>query len=139
MITVTAAIIEKEGHIFAARRKPGIHLAGYWEFPGGKLEPGETEKQCLARELQEEFGVECEVGEFMEESVYDYGSKIILLRGYRVHHLRGAYQCRDHDKIGWLTVEELPYLKWAPADIPLVQKLLEDYLIPAHPPPIKEG
>lgn len=138
MITVTAAIIEKEGRIFAARRKPGSHLAGYWEFPGGKLEPGETEKECLTRELREEFGVECEVGEFIKESVYDYGSKIIQLRGYRVRHLRGTYQCRDHDKIGWFTVEKLPSLKWAPADTPLLQKLLEDFQIPATLPSIKK-
>lgn len=134
MITVTAAIIEKEGSIFVARRKPGSHLAGYWEFPGGKLEPGESEKQCLARELLEEFGIECEVGEFIKESVYDYGSKIIQLRAYRVRHLRGTYQYRDHDKMGWLTVEELPSLKWAPADIPLVEKLLEDFQIAAALP-----
>ena len=51
MILVTAAIIEKNGLVLAARRKPGCHLAGYWEFPGGKIEAGETKKQCLAREL----------------------------------------------------------------------------------------
>jgi mutator protein MutT len=131
MITVTAAIIEKKGRILAARRKPGSHLAGCWEFPGGKLEPDETEKECLARELREEFGIESLVGEFLEESVYDYGSKIIRLRGYRVVHLGGTFQCRDHDQIVWLPVEELPSLNWAPADIPLMQQLVEESQIAA--------
>jgi len=127
MITVTAAIIEKNGLILAARRKPGSHLAGYWEFPGGKVEDGETREQCLARELEEEFGIDCQVGEFLAESIYDYGTKVIRLIGYRVQHLGGSFHCRDHDQIIWLPVRELPSLKWAPADIPLVKKLQKSY------------
>ncbi|GAB6192921.1 NUDIX domain-containing protein [Desulfocastanea catecholica] len=126
MITVTAAIIEKDGLILAARRKPGSHLAGYWEFPGGKLEPGETEKQCLARELREEFDIHCRVNDFLAESIYDDGMKVIRLLGYRVRHLGGSFQCRDHDRIVWLPIEELQTLTWAPADIVLVEKLVEE-------------
>jgi 8-oxo-dGTP diphosphatase len=125
MITVTAAIIEKNGLILAARRKAGSHLAGYWEFPGGKLEAEETERECLARELHEEFDIRCLVGDFFAESVYDYGTKVIRLLGYRVRHLGGTFRCRDHDRIIWLPVHQLHSLKWAPADIPLVEKLVE--------------
>lgn len=127
MITVTAAIIEKDGLFLAARRKPGSHLAGYWEFPGGKLEPGETEKECLARELHEEFEIHCRVGDFLAESIYDDGMKVIRLLGYHVRHLSGTFQYRDHDRIVWLPVDKLQTLVWAPADIVLVAKLLQDH------------
>jgi 8-oxo-dGTP diphosphatase len=134
MITVTAAIIEKDGLILAARRKPGRHLAGYWEFPGGKLEPEETEKECLARELREEFDILCTVEDFFAESIYEYetppkSTKIVRLLSYRVRHLSGVFQCRDHDLIVWLPVHELLSLKWSPADVPLVEKLQEEYQI----------
>jgi mutator protein MutT len=125
IIQVTAAIIEKNGRILAARRKSGSHLAGYWEFPGGKIEPNETEEECLARELWEEFGIRCIIGDFFAESIYDYQSKVIRLLSYRVQHLSGTFQCRDHDQIVWLPVHQLHSLTWAPADIPLVKKLQE--------------
>jgi 8-oxo-dGTP diphosphatase len=150
MITVTAAIIEKDGLVLAARRKAGRHLAGYWEFPGGKLEPEETEKECLARELLEEFDILCIVGDFFAESIYKYeiptgkeedcfppnkpannpqGTKIIRLLSYRVRHQSGVFQCRDHDLIVWLPVQELLSLNWSPADVPLVKKLQEEFQI----------
>ncbi len=112
-----------------ARRKSGRHLAGYWEFPGGKIEADETNEQCLARELWEEFGIRCVVGDFFAESIYEYDTKIIRLLCYRVRHLNGTFQCRDHDQIEWLPVNELTSLKWAPADLPIVAKLQEEYQI----------
>ncbi len=153
MITVTAAIIEKDGLVLAARRKPGRHLAGYWEFPGGKLESEETEKQCLARELLEEFDILCTVGDFFAESIYEYetspekeadrfspnkpankqGSKTIRLISYRVRHQSGIFQYRDHDLIVWLPVNQLQSLKWSPADVPLVEKLQKEYQRAGNP------
>ncbi len=129
MITVTAAIIEQNGLILAARRKPGCHLAGFWEYPGGKLEANETNEECLARELWEEFGIKCAVLNYFGESIYDYKTKIIRLLAYRVQHLSGTFQCRDHDQILWLPVEELMSLSWAPADIPLVEQLQEEHQV----------
>lgn len=125
MILVTAAIIEKEGRILAARRGQGMHLEGFWEFPGGKLEDGELPEECLARELYEELGVLVTVGSFFAESVFDYGNKIVKLLAYRVAHVSGEFQLEDHDKLAWLPADELHTLKWAPADIPLVEKLQE--------------
>lgn len=153
MITVTAAIIEKDGLVLAARRKSGRHLAGYWEFPGGKLEPEETEKECLARELLEEFDILCTIGDFFAESIYEYGTspekekdcfspgkpankqgtKVIRLISYRVRHQSGVFQCRDHDLIVWLPVDELQSLKWSPADVPLVKKLQKEYQKAGNP------
>ena len=127
MLKVAAAIIEKDGFIFAARKKDGLHLAGYWEFPGGKIEPGETPEECLTRELWEEFGVRCEIGGFLGESIHDYGNKVIKLLGYFATHIDGAFRLSDHDAIRWLLPSELAGFCWAPADVPLVSKLQEKY------------
>jgi mutator protein MutT len=121
-IDVTAAIIVKDNKVFAARRKAGAHLAGFWEFPGGKLEAGETTEQCLARELQEEFQITTRVGAFVGESVYDYGTKIVRLMAYQVEHLSGDFELIDHDELRWLALDDLNSVEWAPADIPLVEQ-----------------
>lgn len=120
-IDVAAAIILKDNQVFAARRKPGIHLAGYWELPGGKVEQGESPEECLYRELQEELCVTTKVGQYIGESVYDYGTKVIRLLGYQVEHIDGSFQLNDHDELRWLAARELGSVKWAPADIPLVE------------------
>ena len=120
MITVTAGIIEKNKLVFAARNKPGKHLAGLWELPGGKLEPDETPEECLARELFEEFGIVVRIGDYFAESRYDYGDKSIKLLAYFVTHLHGEFVLRDHDQMIWLPAEELTSLEWAPADVPLI-------------------
>ena len=84
VIEVVAAIIQRDEKYFVARRKTGKHLEGFWEFPGGKIEEGESPENSLQRELQEEFGVTVEVGAFLGENTHDYGSAIIRLRAYRV-------------------------------------------------------
>ncbi len=122
MIDVAAAIIERDGRVLAARRRPGIHLAGCWEFPGGKVEPGETPQACLVRELQEELGVQAQIGAFVGESVYDYGGKVVRLLAYRVGQVAGELHPVDHDALRWLLPDELPTLPWAPADVPLVEQ-----------------
>jgi mutator protein MutT len=121
LINVAAAIIEKDGLVLAARRKPGGHMAGLWEFPGGKIEPGETPQQCLIRELQEEFTITASVGQMVGESVYHYQSTSIRLLAYRAVHVAGEFELLDHDKLIWLVPEQLDQLEWAPADIPLVK------------------
>lgn len=119
-IDVAAAIIVKDNKIFAARRKPGVHLAGFWEFPGGKLEAGESAEECLVRELEEELKITTHVGAFVGESVYDYGSKVVRLMAYQVEHLAGDFELIDHDALRWLGLDELESVQWAPADISLV-------------------
>mgnify|MGYP001548874032 CR=1 FL=1 len=120
-IDVVAAIIVKNNQVFAARRKTGIHLAGYWELPGGKLEHGETPEQCLLRELQEELSITTKIGRYIGESLYDYGTKVIRLIAYQVEHIEGRFQLIEHDELRWLSVEELETVEWAPADIPIVE------------------
>lgn len=70
-VNVTAAIIADGYNVLAAKRSTGKHLAGQWGFPGGKIEPGETQEQCLKRELKEGFSIESEIGEFVAESIFD--------------------------------------------------------------------
>ena len=91
-----------------------------WEFPGGKLENGESPESCLARELTEEFGIETKVGRYLGESVHDYGVKTIKLLAYHVIHISGDFCLSDHDELRWLSRAELYDVEWAPADIPLL-------------------
>lgn len=121
MIEVTAAILEDENRIMIARRKAGKHLAGYWEFPGGKIEQNETPEQCLIREIKEEFLVDIEVKEFVGESIFNYPEKDVKLLGYCCAIINGELLPQDHDKIEWVTFQEITNFKMAPADIPLIE------------------
>lgn len=123
MKQVTAAVIEKDGKILLARRKEGDALAGKWEFPGGKLEPGETPQACLRRELMEEFGVETEIGPFVCASEFDYKHNHIELLVYRAAHLSGEFKLNDHSAIAWVSLAELDNYDLASADIPVVAAL----------------
>jgi mutator protein MutT len=122
-IDVTAAIIEKDGKILIAQRKKGKHLEGKWEFPGGKVESGETPEECLKRELLEEFGIEVEIRDLIGNSEFDYGDKHIRLLGYRAQHLSGEFQLHDHDDMKWIRLEEFAHYDFAPADLPLIDTL----------------
>jgi 8-oxo-dGTP diphosphatase len=120
MIRVTAAIIEKGDKILIARRKEGKLLAGYWEFPGGKIEAGESPEACLQRELFEEFAIQSEVKEFIADSIYQYPMFTIQLLGYRVIHLNGDFKLTDHDRLEWVTLNEIDNFQLAPADLPIL-------------------
>lgn len=124
MKQVTAAVIEKGGKILIAQRKAGDALAGKWEFPGGKLEPGETPEACLRRELMEEFGVDTKIGRFVCSSKFEYKHNHIELLVYRAEHLAGEFQLRDHASIEWVAPRELPKYDFASADIPVVNLLV---------------
>ena len=120
IISVTAAVIVKSGKVLAARRGPGKHLEGHWEFPGGKVEGLETPEHCLERELAEEFAIMSRIGALIGESLYDYGDKIVRLLAFEVEHISGEFELIDHEEIRWLTFDELYSVNWAPADIPIV-------------------
>ena len=124
MKDVTAAIIEKEGKILIARRKQGLYLAGKWEFPGGKVEKGETPEACLRRELREEFGIEVELGDFITASEFDYGDIHIRLLAYHVYYRSGDFILTDHSEVHWVLKSELMNYDFAEADKPIVLRLL---------------
>lgn len=128
MIDVVAAILKnEENKILIARKKEGKSLAGYWEFPGGKIEKGETPEESLVRELKEEMGVKIKVGECFGENIHDYGSFKIKLIGFIGEIEKGEIVLKDHDKYEWVDKYELKEFSFAPADVPFVEKILRDY------------
>lgn len=122
VVNVAAGIILKGNLILAARRKVGLHLGGFWEFPGGKVELGESPENCLVRELREEFSIETAIVNYVGENLHSYDDKTIRLIAYQVKHICGEFLLTDHDDIKWLKIDELNDLKWAPADIPLIEQ-----------------
>ncbi len=125
MKQVTAAVIEKNGKILLAQRKQGDTLAGKWEFPGGKIEPGETPEVCLRRELREEFGVDTKIGAFICSSKFEYKHLPVELLVYRAEHLSGEFKLHEHDRIEWVAPGELANYDLSSADIPVVGELLK--------------
>ena len=124
IVRVTAAILEKDGKILIAKRETGDELfAGLWEFPGGKVEEGETPKECMARELKEELDIEVEVGELITSNKHKYPHGIFELLAYRVKHISGEIVLNDHDEIKWVTFNEMPNFDFPPADIPIINYL----------------
>lgn len=123
-IDVTAAVLSHNDNILIARRPPSCHLAGYWEFPGGKIEAGETPEICLKRELYEEFNIIADIHDFITESCFDYGSKQIRLLAYHATYCSGTFTLKDHDKLEWVTLADMKNYQFAPADIPIIDHLL---------------
>lgn len=123
MKKVTAAIIINNGKILIAQRAENQKLAGKWEFPGGKIEPGETPEECLKREINEELGIDIEVNDFFDESTYKYDTGAIRLLAYKSRWIDGEYKLTVHSQIKWVKPHELENYEFAPADIPFVNKL----------------
>ncbi len=122
-IQVAAAIIERDGRVLVARRAPGRHMAGHWEFPGGKLEPGETPQACIVRELAEELGVAVVAGEVIMESRHAYPGGEIELIAVAVRLEGGELRLTDHDALDWLEPHALTGIALAPADVPIAEAL----------------
>ena len=123
MKEVTAAIILKDNLVLIAQRAPDENIAGKWEFPGGKIEPGETPQECLKREIKEELDVDIEVLDFFGESIYTYHSGTIKLMAFWCKWISGDFTLKVHSRILWVNRHELDLYDFAPADIPLVEKL----------------
>ena len=123
VINVVAAAIKKDGLIFCAQRPEGKSLGGFWEFPGGKLENGETPEDALIREIKEEFDSEIEVISFLNEASYEYDFGIVTMKTYLSKLISGELKLLEHQDSKWLPIEELSELEWAPVDIPAVKCL----------------
>ena len=124
MIDVTAAILVKDGKVLIARRKSDDKLPDKWEFPGGKIEAGESAPECLKREMQEEFGIDIWVGKFLGESIYHYPHGTIRLLAYLAEWQAGELALKDHADYAWAQCDRLDEFDFAPADLPFVRKLI---------------
>jgi mutator protein MutT len=123
VIVVLAAIVERDGRLLVTRRLTGTHLAGLWEFPGGKCEPGETHEACLARELLEELGVASTIGAEIFATEHDYADRMVRLH-FRQCTIEGAPRPMLGQEIRWVTRTELPSLEFPPADAELIEMLI---------------
>ncbi len=123
MRTVTAAIIRDGGKVLLTRRAAGEHLAGQWEFPGGKVHDGETPEACLARELEEELALICTIGSKVAESEYHYDHGAFVIVAYEAEIQSGNLTLSVHDQAEWVPVDALLDYELAPADIPIAKAL----------------
>ena len=121
-IEVVAAIIRKEDKIFATQRGYG-EWKDWWEFPGGKIEAGETPEEALKREIQEELSTEISVDKFLCTVEYDYPAFHRTMQCYLCSLLTEALHLNEHEAAKWLTMEELNSVKWLPADMEVVEKM----------------
>jgi 8-oxo-dGTP diphosphatase len=119
---VGAALLRDDPpRVLASRRTAPVHLSGLWEFPGGKVEPGESDEQALARELREELGVEARIEGRLGGDL-PIGETAVL-RVYLCRILSGQLSLVDHDEHRWLTADELDDVPWIPVDLPLIPEL----------------
>lgn len=125
-INVVGAVLVRDGLVLAAQRSELMALPLLWEFPGGKIEPGESPQEALRRELHEELSVQATVGEQVETTEYEYDFGVVTLTTFYCSLVGGEPTLTEHAQIRWLPAGELTSLEWAPADIPAVQKIIED-------------
>ena len=121
-IEVVSAIIHHDGAYFATQRGYG-EFEGMWEFPGGKIEPGESQETALKREIQEELGVDITIGELLCTTEYDYPTFHLTMHCYLCSVASGEIELREHKSAQWLTAETLDSVEWLPADEKIIVML----------------
>ena len=122
MLEVVCGYILKDNKVLLCRRLKG-HLAGKWEFPGGKLEFGETDSEALMREIDEELGIELNIKTLMIENFHDYGDKQINLRMYYCEYLSGEIELVDHSEYKWVEKKDILNYDLAPADREIAENI----------------
>ncbi len=127
-IWVSCAIIEHEGKVLAARRNRNTHNAGKWEFPGGKIEHGETASQCLIREIEEELSVPVKIIKALPQVLHTYPDKTIRLFPFVCNYPGTTIMAKEHQQTLWFHPEELKQLDWSAADIEVWKYYLASYL-----------
>jgi 8-oxo-dGTP diphosphatase len=121
-IHVVAAIIEKDGKIFATQRGYGDYK-DWWEFPGGKVEPGETPEQALKREIREELDTEIEIEDFLITVEYDYPKFHLIMDCFICSVIRGQLTLLEHEAAKWLPADDMWQVKWLEADIKVIEAI----------------
>lgn len=124
-VNVVAAIIRDGNRIFATQRGYGEFKDG-WEFPGGKVEPGETPQEALKREIEEELETEIEVGEYLTTIEYDYPSFHLSMKCYWCRIIEGRPVLLEHEAARWLGKDELDSVDWLPADITIIEMVKKE-------------
>jgi 8-oxo-dGTP diphosphatase len=124
-VRVAAAVIERAGRVLIAKRRMGDKLGGKWEFPGGKVEEGETPEGALKRELFEELEIETETGNFLCLSCYDYSHLSVELLAYLVSHVSGEMIPHVHDELRWVRPEDLAEYDFPEANLPVIKAVLD--------------
>lgn len=125
LLKVTCAIIHYKGKILAVQRSATMPLPGKWEFPGGKIEEGETEENCIVREIKEELNIDVDLGERLPSVVHNYPARSIELIPFMAEYRSGEIRLTEHQQYRLLAKAELETLDWAEADIPIVKAVME--------------
>lgn len=123
-IHVVGAVIVRDGEILCARRGPDSSLPGMWEFPGGKIEPGEAPRAALEREIHEELACAIEVGDALTTTTHPYDFGDVILTTFWCALRSGTPRLTEHSEVRWLSPDELGSLTWAPADLPAVREIM---------------
>ncbi len=129
VVCVTAGIIMKEGRVLLAKRAKFSHLGGLWEFPGGKIEQGETSLECLQRELAEELHIQINprAVTLFDVSFYEYGINRVFLIGMTVSKYTGRLEPVEHAEIKWMEIDAIETVHLAPADVAFARRLKRYY------------
>jgi 8-oxo-dGTP diphosphatase len=132
VIVVGAVIQDHQNRILCALRSSKMTLPNYWEFPGGKVELNENQPEALRREIDEELACEIEVGEKIIETTHDYSNITVHLHTYWCKIKKGVPTANEHAQLAWIPLNKLLDLKWAPADIPTIEKITHEKNLKTH-------
>lgn len=125
---VTCAVIVRDGLILATRRGRDMDHAGLWEFPGGKLHPGESYEECLIREIKEELNVTVRITGELIPSEFQYPQKRIKLIPFWAEIVEGTLYSVEHDRVEWFSPSQLMRLAWPGADMPIVEQVIAHFI-----------
>lgn len=125
---VTCAVIVRDGLILATRRGKDMDHAGLWEFPGGKLHPGESYEECLIREIKEELNVTVRITGELVPSEFQYPQKRIKLIPFWAEIVDGTLYSVEHDRVEWFSPSQLMRLAWPGADMPIVEQVIAHFI-----------